>query len=169
MIAGVRGLALIGVLFSLVILTGCAPGAHDRSEENGVTWETAKAEAQAAELEIASMIPAASVVDVVQKPKGVLLSCDDTQHSWNGSTTVTLSAESDAESLIRDLEERMTSDERFESRNWVGPTGAFNVQLMSPNTAANFIVSAADERTIVINSGSECFTLPDDVYPGGTF
>ncbi|MFK0403793.1 hypothetical protein ACIQTT_15805 [Microbacterium sp. NPDC090225] len=153
----------------MVVLTGCVPGTHDRNEENSVTLETAKADAQAMELEIASTIPAGSVVDVVQKPKGVLLSCDKTQHSWNGSTTVTLSAESDAELLIRNLETRMTSDERFESRNWVGPTGAFNVQLMSPTTAANYIVSAADERTIVINSGSECFTLPDDVYPGGTF
>lgn len=134
-----------------------------------MTLDEAKAEAQAMELEIASMIPAESVHSVDQKPKGVLLSCETTQYSWNGSTTVTLTPEADAEDVVKDLEASFASDDRFESTNWIGPTGKFRVQLISVETAANYILGEGEAGTIVIDSGSRCFTVAKDFYPGGTF
>ena len=80
---------LLPWLLCVLVLSGCATS-EQPSEETGVTWEEAKADAQAMELEIAAMIPADQVVSVVQKPTGVLLSCDQTQHNWNGSSSVTL-------------------------------------------------------------------------------
>lgn len=93
-----------------------------------MTGEEVKTDARAIEMEIASLIPAEAVVDIVQKPEGTLLSCDETQHNRNGSTTVTLTPSSNAERIVKDLETRLEDDDRFESRNWIDPTGAYNVQ-----------------------------------------
>lgn len=157
------------LLLCVTVLSGCTPAAEEPSEESSVTWEEAKTDAQAIEMEIASLIPAEAVADIVQKPEGTLLSCDETQHNWNGSTTVTLTPSSNAERIVKDLETRLEDDDRFESRNWIDPTGAYNVQLMSPSTAANFIFGEDEPHTIRIASGSVCFTLPEGVYPGGKF
>lgn len=156
------------VVLCMSVLVGCtSPPAP--TPENTVTLDEAKAEAQAMELEIATLIPPESVLSVDQKPKGVLLSCDGDQHSWNGSTTVTLVPGTNPEVIVKDLESRMANDDRFESTNWIGPTGKFRVQLVSTKTAANYIFGEGEGTTIVIDSGSPCFTLPEDVYPGGTF
>ncbi len=134
-----------------------------------MTLEEAKAEAQAMELEIASLLPAEMVVSVDQKPTGVLLSCDETQHQWAGGSTVYLAPGTDVENLVKDMEAQMAEDDRFDSRNWLGPTGVYNVQLMSVTSAEGYIFSEGEPGTVDINSFSECFTLPEDVYPGGKF
>lgn len=157
------------VLLCVSVLSGCAPDGDVPSEENSVTLEEAKADAQAMEMEIASLIPGDLVVGVEQKPDGTLFSCDEKQHRWKGSTRIMLTPDADPESIVMDLEVRMSDDDRFASRNWFDPTGAYNVQLMSPESAANFIFGEDDPHTIRIASGSVCFTLPEGVYPGGTF
>lgn len=134
-----------------------------------MTVEKAKADAQAMELEIASLIPAEMLVSVDQKPTGVLLSCDETQHQWAGGSTVYLVPDSDVEKLVKDMEARLAEDDRFDSRNWLGPSGGYNVQLMSVKSAEGYIFSEGEPGTVDINSFSECFTLPEDVYPGGKF
>lgn len=134
-----------------------------------MTWEEAKADTQAMELEIASLIPAERVISVDQKPTGVLLSCDEIQHQWAGGSTVYLAPDTNVENLVKDMEARMAEDDRFDSRNWIGPTGIYNVQLMSAKSAEGYIFSEGEPGTVDINSFSECFTLPEDVYPGGKF
>ncbi|WP_301111461.1 hypothetical protein [Microbacterium sp.] len=135
-----------------------------------MTLEEAKSEAQAMELEIAALIPADVVANVVQKPEGTLFSCDDAQHRWKGLTTVALVPGTEVEMVVKGVEAQMADDDRFEMRSWVDPAGEYTVQLTSPETAANFIFGEGiEEGTIDIDSGSKCFTLPEGVYPGGTF
>ncbi len=67
--------------------------------ETHTGWKSAKADAQGMELEIASLIPASSIVSVTQKPTGILFPCSETQHTWYGSTTTLLAPGSDVEEL----------------------------------------------------------------------
>ena len=157
------------VVVCSAILGGCAFSAEQPSQESKVTLEEAKADAQAMELEIASLIPTDMLVNVDQKPTGVLLSCDETKHQWAGGSTVSLAPDTDVENLVKKMEARIAEDDRFDSRSWLGPTGGYNVQLMSTTSAEGYIFSEGEPGTVDINSFSECFTLPEGVYPGGKF
>jgi len=79
------------LLVGLIGLAGCAgspggtpieppePTATKTQEDpmdGELTWQEAKAKAQAKELEIAALIPKDTVVSIDQKTKGVLLSCN---------------------------------------------------------------------------------------------
>jgi hypothetical protein len=172
----VRAIALV----LLVGLTGCVPGdptaepnnttatRRDAPVENALTWQKAKARTQAMELEIAKLIPEDKVVKIDQWKTGILLSCSETQHDWNGATTVTLSKGTEPEPLVKAIEAHY-QDSRFTLETDVDIVGDYRVQLRSPDAAENYIIVKDDPGTISIDSGSACFTLPEGEYPGGDF
>ena len=137
--------------------------------DSSLTWEAAKAATQAMELEVAAVIPQQVVVSIEQNPKGSLFSCDDDQHRWKGATTVTLVPGTEVEPIVKEMEAHFRDDDRFEVRTRVNIADKYKVQLMSPETAANYIFGRDEADTIRIDSGSACFTLPEGVYPGGSF
>ena len=164
----------------LVGTTGCMPGDQSREPtstietesstpmENDLTWQEAKAQTQAMELEIAKLIPEDKMVKIDQGKTGILLSCTETQHNWNGASFVTLSKGTEPEPLIKAIEAHY-QDSRFTIETDLSITGNYRVQLRSPDTVENYIIVRDDQETISIESGSTCFTLPDDVYPRGDF
>ena len=164
----------------LLSLTGCLTSDHsgersnttptggDTSVETELTWQTAKAQAQAMELEIAKLIPEDKVVKIDQGKTGTLFSCSETQHNWHGATTVTLSKGTEPEPLVKAIEAQY-QDSRFTIETDLSITGNYRVQLRSPDTAASYIIVRDDPNAIRIASGSACFTLPEGVYPGGDF
>src|SRR4051812_5986647 len=107
------------LLAATMVLAGCAgiprgtpieapePTATKTQEDpmhGELTWQEAKAKAQAMELEIAALIPKGTVVSIDQKKKGVLLSCNKTQHKWKGSTTITVADGTKIDSIVKDIE-----------------------------------------------------------------
>jgi len=161
---------LIAVALGCVVaLSGCAPAADEPDEQSGVTWEEGKAQVQATEMEIASLIPDDVVARIDQKPEGTLFSCGEEQHRWKGSTTVVLLPEADATAVVKQLESDVKDVGRFDVESWVDVTDTYSVQLTSPGSAENHVLSEGEPHTIRIASGSVCFTLPEGVYPGGTF
>ncbi|WP_460802403.1 hypothetical protein [Microbacterium sp. GXF6406] len=151
------------------VLSGCSAPVDEEPVDSGLTWQEAKAAAQETEREIAALVPEEDIVSVEQKETGVLLSCDEESHNWNGFTTVTMVPGVDIDALVKDIEAHYADDPRFESRSWMTPGDTYAVQLMALDTAANYIISEDERGTFRIESGSECFILPEDVYPGGTF
>ena len=134
-----------------------------------LTWQEAKAHTQAMELEIAALIPTDAVLSTDQKKQGVLLSCNETQHNWNGATTVTVAEGTEIEPIVKAIEAhyRASGTEVSVDRNI---SENYRIQIDSPAPGENYIVSEGDSRTeIRIASGSACFTLPEGTYPGGKF
>ena len=86
LVAGSIGLAACagnpntGSIQSTVPTPAITQGEPMKSE---LTWQEAKAHTQAIQLEIVALIPKDAVISIDQKKKGVLLSCDKTQHNWN--------------------------------------------------------------------------------------
>ena len=170
----------IAALVLLVSLTGCVPfdptaetnnataTSGDAPVENELTWQEAKAQTQAMELEIAKLIPEDKVAKIDQGKTGTLFSCSETQHNWNGATTVTLSKGTEPEPLVKAIEAHY-GDSRFTIETDLDIVGDYRVQLRSPDTAASYIIVRDDPDSIRIASGSACFTLPEGEYPGGDF
>ncbi|WP_157731870.1 hypothetical protein [Arthrobacter sp. YN] len=134
-----------------------------------LTWQEAKAHAQAIQLEIVALIPKDAVISIDQKKKGVLLSCDKTQHNWNASTTVTVAEGTKIQSVVKDIEAHYRANglnvsvDRNVNEN-------YRIQIDPPAPGESYIVSEGlSPNEIRIASGSECFTLPEGIYPGGDF
>ena len=134
-----------------------------------LTWQEAKAHTQAMQLEIAALIPTDTVLSTDQKKQGVLLSCNETQHHWAASTTVTVAEGTEIEPIVRTIEAHYRANgakvsvDRNISEN-------YRIQIDPPAPGESHLVSEGDSPTeIRIASGSACFTLPEGVYPGGDF
>jgi hypothetical protein len=165
-----------------MVLTGCvdeSPGTPRDGAPSTVapsstvvpelTLEEAKAQAQAMELEIAGLVPSEVVVSVDQMPKGTLFSCNETEWTWYGATTVTVVEGTDIESIVRSIQAHYEGS-RFDLRTRRDIADDFEVQLMSPKTAETYLVGEGFTPTeIRIDSGSECFTLPEGTWTRGAF
>ncbi|MDR6435421.1 putative lipoprotein YajG [Paenarthrobacter nicotinovorans] len=172
------------LLAATMVLAGCAgiprgtpieapePTATKTQEDpmhGELTWQEAKAKAQAVELEIAALIPKGTVVSIDQKKKGVLLSCNKTQHKWKGSTTITVADGTKIDSIVKDIEAHYRANGLKVSAD-KDIDGKILVQIDPPAPGENYLVGGGvkpDE--IWIDSGSPCFTLPEGIYPGGDF
>ncbi|WP_067194439.1 hypothetical protein [Microbacterium sp. XT11] len=121
------------------------------------------------EREIAALIPEEAIVSVEQKPTGALFPCNNTQHTWYGSTTIRLTDGSDVEGIVKTIEEHYQEEDRFDIRTRLNFAREYEVQLMSPTSAETYIFGKTAADTVRIDSGSVCFTLPEGVYPGGKF
>ncbi|MBP3035178.1 hypothetical protein J2M53_02770 [Arthrobacter sp. zg-ZUI100] len=122
------------------------------------------------ELEIVNLIPEGKVAKVDLKATGTLLTCSGPLVNWNGGTIVTLSAGTELEPLVREIEAKYR-DSRFTIKTRdPSPAGSYEVQLRSPDTAEIYIIGAGwDPDTILITSSSECFTWPEGDYKGGAW
>ncbi|MGF6833364.1 hypothetical protein QF015_001533 [Paenarthrobacter sp. TE4293] len=134
-----------------------------------LTWQEAKAHTQAMELEITALIPKDAAVSIDQKMKGVLLSCNKTQHNWNGSTTVMVADGTKIEPIVKAIKAHYRANglnvsvDRNVNEN-------YRIQIDPPAPGESYIVSEGlSPNEIRIASGSECFTLPEGIYPGGDF
>ncbi|MET4097405.1 hypothetical protein [Arthrobacter sp. UYCu712] len=134
-----------------------------------LTWQEAKAKAQAMELEIAALIPKGTVTSIDQKKTGVLLSCNKTQHNWNGSTTVTVAEGTKIEPIVKDIEAHYRANGTTVSADR-NVNDNYRIQIDPYAPGESYIVSEGfAPNEIRIASGSACFTLPEGVYPGGDF
>ena len=161
--------AALAAALAGAVLSGCSAPVDEEPVDPDLTWEEAKAAAQETEREIAALIPEDAIVSIEQQETGILLSCDEESHNWNGFTTVSVTPGADVDALAQQLEAHFDSDARFESRSWTTLGETYAVQLMAVDTAENYIISHDERGKLRIESGSECFILPEDVYPGGTF
>ena len=126
-----------------------------------VSLEEAKTQTQAMELEIAGLVPSEVVMSVDQMPKGTLFSCSATEWTWYGATTVTVVEGTDIEEIVRSVQTHYEGS-RFEMRTRLNVSNHFEVHLMSPETAENYIVAEGSApNEIRIASGSFCFALPE--------
>lgn len=134
-----------------------------------LTWQEAKAKAQAMESEIAALIPKDTVVSIDQKTKGVLLSCNKTQHKWKGSTTITVADGTKIESIVKDIEAHYRANGLKVSVD-MDIDEKLLVQIDPPAPGENYLVGGGVKpNEIWIDSGSPCFKLPEGIYPGGDF
>ncbi|WP_394247748.1 hypothetical protein [Arthrobacter pityocampae] len=137
--------------------------------EAELTWQEAKARTQAMEREIAALIPEDAVFSIDQKKTGTLLSCNETQHHWAASTTVTVADGTEIEPIVKAIEahHRESGAKVSVDRN---VNGSYRVQIDLPAPGENYLVSEGfSPNEIRIASGSACFTLPEGIYPGGDF
>lgn len=160
---------------AVVALAGCAaiplPGTprQEAPLNTDLTWEQAKADAQKKELEIADLVPADLVVKIDQKEKGTLLSCKGGQDNWNGATTVTVASGTDVDAIVKSIEAhyRAQGTEVFVDTD---VDGSYMIQLRLPEPGENYVIGKdIEDNQLRIDSGSACFTLPEDIYRGGAF
>ena len=158
----IRARCAPGILVLLLGLVGCAGASSEASAADELTWQDAKARTQAMELEIANSLPQDSVAKVDQLPTGVLIDCSDSSVNWHGASTVILSAGTEPEPLVREVEAKYR-DSRFDIKvRDPAPAGHYEVQLRSPDTAEIYIIKRGVEpSTIRIASGSDCFSWPE--------
>ncbi|MFJ6453494.1 hypothetical protein [Paenarthrobacter sp. NPDC091669] len=134
-----------------------------------LTWQEAKAHTQAMELEIAALIATDTIVSINQKKKGVLLSCNKTQHNWNGSTTVTVADGTKIEPIVKDIEAHYRASGLNVSVD-KDVDDKYRIQIDPPTQGENYIIAEdLAPNEIRVASGSACFTLPEGIYPGGDF
>lgn len=162
---------LIGTGLILVaaasLLAGCATKEETVSDP---TWQDAKRQTQATELEIATLIPNDQVEAVNQLPEGTLLSCDEKRHQWAGFTNVVLAAGANEAEIVESIIEHFKDDGAYTVEEFTTAGDRQNVQLIAKNGEESYIVGPGTaEGSIEIASGSVCFTLPEGTYPGGKF
>ncbi|MBK0421728.1 hypothetical protein JD292_06535 [Leucobacter sp. CSA2] len=172
--------ATIGMLFA----TGCTmqgkaemassknSNAREHQLNQGLTWEKAKADTQETERQIAGLVPKELVDSVKQKGAGMLFQCSNGQHQWNGEITVKLRPDAAYSTALKALERHYETAGGDYSAS-IGDDG-FGSQWLtivtSRNDGENYLVSTGHkEHQLRIDSSSPCFTLPEDVYPGGDF
>ncbi len=137
--------------------------------DTGLTWQEAKAQTQATEMDIADQIPRDVVLSKDQQEKGGLLSCGPDRHRWKGATIVTVISGTDIESLVKDLADHYAQETEYEISTRRNILDQFELQLVVPDASENYIVAEFNTDSIRIPSSSSCFTLPEGVYPGGDF
>ena len=124
----------------LLGLVGCAGASSGASAASEMTWQEAKARTQAMELEIANSLPQDKVAKVDHMATGVLFACGDSSVNWAGAATVTLTAETEPEPLVRELEAKYR-DSRFDIKvRDPAPAGHYEFQLRSPDGAEIYII-----------------------------
>ncbi|WP_416404864.1 hypothetical protein [Arthrobacter sp. LFS091] len=134
-----------------------------------LTWQAAKAQTQAMELEIAGLIPKDKVASVFQKETGVLLSCNKTDHNWNGWIDIALTADANVVEVIKSLELHYSGGS-FEVTTRKGIDGDYQVHLLGTAPGEGYLIGRGLTPNVIrIDSGSPCFTLPEGIYPGGDF
>jgi hypothetical protein len=157
------------VIVAMVI--GCS--AEPEWVQSNPRWQDAKATAQAAELEIAGLIPADEVVSIDQHETGSLFSCDEKRHRWTGITYVTLVPGAKIEAVVKQMEKGLgalfAEGDDFKISNYRDMFDEYTVEAESPIRGESYLFVQDDSATISIDSWSECFTLPEGTYPGGSF
>ncbi|WP_087013043.1 hypothetical protein [Leucobacter sp. 7(1)] len=139
-----------------------------KNSESGARWSEVKERTQTQELDIAASLPEAWVSEIEQVPDGFLLDCSSTEMTWNGLTKVGLSAGVDPTDAVHHLESRFAGT-AFTIGTRLNVVGQYELQLVAQDGVENYIIAEGEPGTLRIASGSPCFVLPEDTYPGGTW
>jgi hypothetical protein len=152
---------------SALLLTGC--GTNGGEVDDSLTWQTAKKETQATALEIAQLIPSEQVALVEQNPEGVLLSCDSERHQWTGLLTITVAEGASVTDIVASLADHFRSGDEYTLDDY-GSGDSADFQLIAKDREENYIIGPGiRDGQVEVSAASTCFTLPDEVYPGGKF
>ncbi|WP_416442737.1 hypothetical protein AB3K78_09605 [Leucobacter sp. HNU] len=139
-----------------------------------MTWQEEKAKTQATMRDIVAQVPQGVLVQAEVKGTGTLFGCNQTGpngeklHSWTGSATVTVKPGTDVESIVKAIELHYR-ESRFDVENDRGVFGEYYMQMSPSENNSSFIVSKDSSSQVGVLSWSECFQLPEGLYPGGIF
>ncbi|OYC97361.1 hypothetical protein CI089_02085 [Microbacterium sp. Yaish 1] len=163
-----------------VAVSGCQSSKEQPVDES-LTVEDVKARTQAMELRIADGVPTELVDRVEQNEFGVLAVCDTSQrlYAWTGVTRVHLVGEFDAAAGDA-LTKRIAGDlgAIAEDGYVVGTSAATSrlaIEILNQNgefyraSVTPTGVRASGQAEFFIMSRSECFRLPEGIYPGQSF
>lgn len=132
-------------------------------------WQQAKKDTQALELRIAHQFPTADVQSVDQQAKGTLMQCDADNWQWTGGTKITLAPAANPAALLSSAQTYWESQPGFTVNTTKDQDGDPTLQL-NRGEHEGYVISVWKNPTrLVISSFSNCFKVPDDVYPGGNF
>lgn len=168
----------------LVVLAVAVSGCQFREEQpvdESLTVEDVKARTQAMELRIAYGVPKELVDRVEQNEFGVLAVCDTTGrlYAWTGVTRVHLVGEFDVAAGDA-LTDRIAGDLGgiAEDGYVVGTSAATEwlaIEILNQNgefysgSVTPTAVRASGQAEFFIMSRSQCFRLPEGIYPGRSF
>ncbi|MBM3714919.1 MAG: hypothetical protein FJW64_04155 [Actinobacteria bacterium] len=145
------------------ILSGCLK--EQSAVDNDLTVDEAKQSTQSVEILIADAIPLQFVDSVAQKPKGLFLSCGQGGHSWTGSLRVEIIGNPQAEEVLGPVVAEFAGRDDF-STSMRQAQGDAIVDVRSGEGGLWIVRYLREDGLVVIHSGSPCFHLPDDIWPG---
>jgi hypothetical protein len=126
-----------------------------------------KAQAQAAEKKAAGLIPESARTDVKQIEDGTLLSCSGGRQ-WSGNIKVQLSDPTAGASVLDGLG-REASEHGFKVSRNTTADGAPRLRLVDEHGTTLLAAVWVDGKSIDFDSFSDCFPLPDDFVPHGSY
>ncbi len=165
---------LVLVMAGLSGCSGSYPWGKSKKELPAVTWQEEKAKTQAMMREIAAQVPEGVSINAEVKEAGTLFGCNQTGpnreklHSWTGSATVTVTPGSNIESIVRGVESHYR-EVQYSVEIDRSVLGNYRIQMKPPGEKSSYIVTKGDSDQIRIAGWSECFLLPEGLYPGGSF
>ncbi|WP_416442735.1 hypothetical protein AB3K78_09600 [Leucobacter sp. HNU] len=139
-----------------------------------MTWQDEKAKTQAAMRDIVAQVPQGVVVSVDMAATGILFECNQTGpngeklHSWTGPTSIAVKPGTDIESIVKSMESHYR-ESRFRVDADQNLRGNYRIQVSPPEEGSKYLISQDGPGQIRIAGWSECFQLPDGLYPGGDF
>jgi len=143
---------------------------HSRSASAGaLDWQGAKRDTQALELRIAQQFPSADVQSVDQQATGTLMQCGEDTWQRTGGTTVTLSSSANPASLLGAAQAYWKGQSGFEVNASKDQDGDPTLQFNRGQNEGYVISVWKNPTQLVISSFSNCFRVPDDVYPRGNY
>ena len=156
-----------------VLVSGCSmtdPNPSPSPTATGLTWQEAKKTTQDVAKRIADQVDAADVASVTQNPKGTLMQCDSETWQWTGFTTVELKEPTKAQSILDDLQAYWAAQHGFTAKPGKDSVDGTPTLDIARGEHEGYLVGLTpDNKGLLISSYSNCFKVPDDVYPGGTF
>ncbi len=147
-----------------MLLASCSAGGE--GVDTTLTVYSAKAVAQATEMDIADVIPADDVERVEQSSSGVLMSCSsEGVYHWSGRTKVFLQGEPDVTELIQAIVEEYSDRDGFSALLGETADGWTRATIAGQHGASYVVDPWDDGARIEISSYSPSFRLADDQSP----
>lgn len=143
-------------------------------EVPAVTWQEEKAKTRVMMSDIVAQIPKDAVVRAEVKGTGTLFGCNqggpngEKLHSWTGSATVVLRPGVAVDPIVKAIESHYR-DKEFKTSSGLDAFGDYEIHVKPSGENSSHIVSKDSPNQISILSWSECFQLPEGLYPGGDF
>ncbi|MEX0151199.1 hypothetical protein [Microbacterium sp. LMI1-1-1.1] len=133
--------------------------------DNDLTADEAKQLTQSVEILMADAIPLPFVDNVAQKPKGLFLSCGRGGHSCTGSLRVEIIGNPEAEEVLGPVVAKFAGRDDFCTSTREAQGDAI-VDVRNEEGGLWIVRYLLEDGLVVIHSGSPCFHLPDDIWPG---
>jgi len=162
----------IATVVAVLLISGCSMTGPNRTlppTSTAVRWETAKETTQAEELAIAHQIDPAEVTSVSQNPKGTLMQCDAKTWQWTGHTAVGMKNPANMSAVLASARSYWSSQPGFTVTSEKDTNGSPVLDIARGDHEGYAVGPGSDGKSLWIDSYSDCFTVPDDVYPGGRF